>query len=313
MRLLVSPKCREPMAVGIVHWRIVLPAGIEGRLHGDELRALLAHELAHLVRGDTFWLLVGRLLCSCFAFQPLNFIARRRWRAAAELQCDLWAAELLADPFALARCLARVVEWQLQRSTLSAALAASGPRCSPLSERIERLLSSEPARAARQRIKFTRTALALGSALATAAMAYSGPAAIVPTLDQPNVGKTAGASSATCTALATMRGEPAGEQAGRSDRAEARQGRPSATDRALEAFQQLERELTSLQAELELLHQAMAESETGPPAQRARQRLMIKAKRIRLRTDLIRGLITGLAQTATGHSPRPAEMNIFDR
>ena len=81
--LLSSNNHSEPAAFGVWQWRIVLPATIEDDLPSDELTALLAHELAHLVRGDTFWLWVGHLLCSCCAFQPLNFLARREWRRAA--------------------------------------------------------------------------------------------------------------------------------------------------------------------------------------------------------------------------------------
>ncbi len=69
----------EPFACGLLRWTIVLPAGIEQRLSGSEMKALLAHEVAHLVRRDPWWLWLGEVLCTCLAFQPLNFLARRRW------------------------------------------------------------------------------------------------------------------------------------------------------------------------------------------------------------------------------------------
>ncbi|MFK7777176.1 MAG: M56 family metallopeptidase, partial [Gimesia sp.] len=55
VRLLESGDISEPIAFGIWHWTIVVPQGIETRLDRNELEALLAHELAHLVRGDTWW------------------------------------------------------------------------------------------------------------------------------------------------------------------------------------------------------------------------------------------------------------------
>ncbi len=138
-RLVVSPDVSEPMACGVWSPTIILPAGCEQRLSTDELRALLAHEFAHLQRGDVFWLWIGRLLCSSFAFQPLNFVARRAWQAAAEVQCDDWAVAHDVSAVSLASCLAQVAEWTLDRRAASA-LAATGSRGS-LTVRIERLLA----------------------------------------------------------------------------------------------------------------------------------------------------------------------------
>ncbi len=138
-RLVVSPDVSEPMACGVWSPTIILPAGCEQRLSIDELRALLAHEFAHLQRGDVFWLWIGRLLCSSFAFQPLNFVARRAWQAAAEVLCDDWAVAHDVSAVSLASCLTQVAEWTLDRRAASA-LAATGSRGS-LTIRIERLLA----------------------------------------------------------------------------------------------------------------------------------------------------------------------------
>src|SRR5207248_1998009 len=82
--LFCDPFDPEPAAFGIRQWVIVLPDRAAEDLPDDELRALLAHELAHLVRGDAGWLFVSRMICSCLAFQPLNHLARREWQRAAE-------------------------------------------------------------------------------------------------------------------------------------------------------------------------------------------------------------------------------------
>lgn len=138
-RLLFSADITEPLAGGVWKPTIILPVNIEQRLNSEELRALLAHELAHLQRGDVIWLWVGAVLCSSLSFQPLNFIARRSWQAAAEVQCDDWAVAHDVSAVSLANCLVRVAEWTLDRRTTSA-LAATGASGS-LSQRIERLLS----------------------------------------------------------------------------------------------------------------------------------------------------------------------------
>ena len=53
--LTISEEVPAPMAVGIKNPASLLPARIVGRLSGDELKTVLAHELAHCQRGD-LWL-----------------------------------------------------------------------------------------------------------------------------------------------------------------------------------------------------------------------------------------------------------------
>ena len=137
--LLSTPDDPEPSAFGVRQWTIVLPERAARDLSDDELRALLAHELAHLVRGDSAWLVISRLVCSCLAFQPLNHLARREWQRAAEFLCDRWAVSRTGSPLALARCLTEVAGWRLSGRTSTALLAATG-RKSGLADRIERLV-----------------------------------------------------------------------------------------------------------------------------------------------------------------------------
>ncbi len=143
VRLLVSTSDRPPAAFGLFRWTIVLPQELIPTLQPDELRALLGHEVAHLARGDAVWLWIGRIACACFAFQPLNFLARGRLRLAAEFLCDDWAVRNSANRFALARCLTRVAEWTAQFSPQPVELAALGSRSS-LSERVESLIRNRP-------------------------------------------------------------------------------------------------------------------------------------------------------------------------
>lgn len=159
VRLLEADDVSEPIAFGIWRWTIVVPPDIETRLERTELEALLAHELAHLVRGDTWWLLMGRLLCCCLPFQPLNFLARERWKQAAEFQCDDWAASQTENPLSLAHCLTRVAEWRLDVANFSHVLPAGGSD-STLSRRVERLLSDRPAVDPRKRSRRRRLSMA---------------------------------------------------------------------------------------------------------------------------------------------------------
>lgn len=143
VRLLKSDSFTEPVVFGLFRWTIIAPAGVENKLTRRELEALFAHELAHLVRGDAWWLLIGRLLCSCLPFQPLNFLARKSWQRAAECQCDDWAVQRTAGPVTLARCLTKVAEWRFHSRHCAEALPAGGAK-STLSERVERLLADRP-------------------------------------------------------------------------------------------------------------------------------------------------------------------------
>src|SRR5262249_249105 len=59
--LFADPSGPEPAAFGIHRWKILLPERAVEELPDDELRALLAHELAHLVRGDAHWLCISRM------------------------------------------------------------------------------------------------------------------------------------------------------------------------------------------------------------------------------------------------------------
>jgi beta-lactamase regulating signal transducer with metallopeptidase domain len=78
----------EPMLVGAWRPRIVLPADFETRYTGEECALVLAHERAHMRRGDalvnaaaTGWLCV-------FWFNPLMYWAIGRFRFDQELACD---------------------------------------------------------------------------------------------------------------------------------------------------------------------------------------------------------------------------------
>ena len=160
-----TPSVTEPFACGLFRWTIVLPAGIEQELTPAELKALLAHEVAHLVRRDPWWLLLFEFLCTCCAFQPLNFLARRRWQQAAELMCDDWAVERHVSVTSLATCLTRIAEWRLNRHSTNLTLAVGG-QPGLLTQRIEWLLrpqrNGEPVRKSRRTVA---TLLTIGTAL----------------------------------------------------------------------------------------------------------------------------------------------------
>jgi hypothetical protein len=154
----------EPFACGLFRRTIVIPDWVERDLSLTDQKALLAHEVAHLVRRDPWWQLVGEILCTCFAWQPLNFVARRRWQSATELLCDDWAIERGVAATSLASCLTYIVESRLMGNAMRLGLAAVG-RSSSLTGRIEWLLRDNRTHASKSRpgvVRESLTAITLG-------------------------------------------------------------------------------------------------------------------------------------------------------
>ena len=77
--------------------KLLLPCHLIKSLEASRWRGILAHELAHLRRGD-HW--VGRLELAAglvWWWNPLYWLARRRLDAEAELACDAWVVWALPD------------------------------------------------------------------------------------------------------------------------------------------------------------------------------------------------------------------------
>ena len=163
VRLLSSDTVSEPAAIGVLRWTIILPTDLSSALSDSELSALLCHELGHLVRRDTCWLVFGRVLTAILPWQMLNFVAVRRWQQAAELECDQWALGSNIQAITLAKVLASVAEWK-NGTDLGIGLPATAP---PLSLRIETLLnrSSELPKPRSRRRRIVQTAVVTSTLL----------------------------------------------------------------------------------------------------------------------------------------------------
>jgi beta-lactamase regulating signal transducer with metallopeptidase domain len=141
-RLTVSDRLRSPATIGIFSPQICIPSRVLGELSADQQEALLAHELAHIVRRDPLWFLLLRLVERAFFFQPLNSVARRECEEIAEFLSDDWAAQATRSELSLARCLTEVATWVLDvRPPIAVVPMAS--RNSRLAARIGRLLDEE--------------------------------------------------------------------------------------------------------------------------------------------------------------------------
>jgi D-alanyl-D-alanine endopeptidase (penicillin-binding protein 7) len=83
--LRTSSEITVPFACGLIRPEIIIPAGLTGE---DDLRSILAHELAHIRRLDLPVQWLGAVLGVLWWFHPLLPLVRRRLHAASEECCD---------------------------------------------------------------------------------------------------------------------------------------------------------------------------------------------------------------------------------
>lgn len=131
-----------PIAFGWLRPEICLPERVDD-LDDASLRAMLAHELAHLRRADPAWMWGGAVLQALFPWQPLLLVVRRRWAQLVELQCDAVAAHH-AGPTAVARCLLDVAEWLRPDTQQPLGALGMAARPSALRVRVEAALRGDP-------------------------------------------------------------------------------------------------------------------------------------------------------------------------
>ncbi len=123
--LRVSDTETSPYLVGMISPIIVIPTGL---LESSETRrAVLAHELAHVRRGDAALRLVQAAAATLFFFWPVVRLVNRRIDLAREQACDAWAVAvgpLSARDYA--RMLVEAARAQVHAPATSLALTRRG-------------------------------------------------------------------------------------------------------------------------------------------------------------------------------------------
>ena len=76
-----------PLTFGIVRPAVMLPMNAKS-WHPDDLNRAIVHELEHVRRRDWITQRVAQLVCACYWFHPLVWIAWRRFVVEAERACD---------------------------------------------------------------------------------------------------------------------------------------------------------------------------------------------------------------------------------
>ncbi len=121
--LRLSTRVASPLALGMVHSLILLPASALTTLSPEQLEAVLAHELAHIRRADYLWNILQTMIETLFFFHPAVWFVGNTLRQQRELCCDDIAIASCDDPLTYATALLALEEHRAQLLALHTASA----------------------------------------------------------------------------------------------------------------------------------------------------------------------------------------------
>jgi beta-lactamase regulating signal transducer with metallopeptidase domain/peroxiredoxin/protocatechuate 3,4-dioxygenase beta subunit len=108
VRVRLTAEVSTPCLAGVVRAVLLLPERECEDMRSDDLRAILAHELAHARNHDVAWNLGAHVASIVLWFHPLAWRIRAAHAAACDAVCDAVAADLLGDVASYGRTLARL-------------------------------------------------------------------------------------------------------------------------------------------------------------------------------------------------------------
>lgn len=187
-----------PIAFGWLQPEICLPTRARD-LEDGSLRAMLAHEVAHLRRGDPAWMWFAAAVQALFPWQILVLPVRRRWARLVELRCDAIAARH-TNPTAVARCLLDVAEWLRPDAGHPALALGMAARASSLRERVESALQGHRSRSPGRLQSFAWSGASLAALTVGGPGVQSGAEPAAPTAESLVIAPRASASDEPATA-----------------------------------------------------------------------------------------------------------------
>ncbi len=95
--LLVGPHLMTPVLWCLGQPKLLVPCRLVRAIEAARWRGILAHELAHLCRGDHWVCRLELIAGLIWWWNPLYWLTRRRLEAEAELACDAWVVWALPD------------------------------------------------------------------------------------------------------------------------------------------------------------------------------------------------------------------------
>ncbi|HKW44974.1 MAG TPA: M56 family metallopeptidase [Candidatus Eremiobacteraceae bacterium] len=109
-RLLVSDAIEIPVAIGLFHPAIVVPANLVDHLTGPEFDQIGMHELAHVRRLDDWTNLLQKIAEALLFFSPAVYFIGRQLSIEREVACDDWVVSTTGGARPYANCLTRLAE-----------------------------------------------------------------------------------------------------------------------------------------------------------------------------------------------------------
>lgn len=161
-----------PLLYGLRRPTVLVPEEWLHSLSAGDVRALLAHEVAHVRRLDFLANLVQRLIEIPLFFHPGVWLASRRIVLAREELCDAWALGRGVEAGSYARSLAAAAERAHGR--LAAPSVGVVESRFTLLRRVEAIMQTSSVRGLRRPLAITLAAIVLGAAAAFAAVQIGG-------------------------------------------------------------------------------------------------------------------------------------------
>jgi beta-lactamase regulating signal transducer with metallopeptidase domain len=155
IELLESAMVRSPIVIGHLKPVILFPIGAINRLNPDEVEAILAHELAHILRNDYVFNIIQSVIEALFYFHPAVWWISAQIRNERENCCDDMAIELCGNAMNYAKSLVSVQEMAYYSPQMAMAFAGKSNK-NQLLLRVQRVLN-QPQTKTNVREKLTAT------------------------------------------------------------------------------------------------------------------------------------------------------------
>jgi len=170
---------QTPAVIGWFRPIVFLPMSALTGLSEDQLRSVIAHELAHIQRLDAFVNVFQVCVETLLFYHPAVWWLNKRIRTEREHCCDEIAVTVCGNAVEYARALTLMEEWR------SAPVLAMAANRGPLSERIMHLLGLDRSTDGARKVGFAGSILFLTTALvagnALLGIAYPRPVAFAST------------------------------------------------------------------------------------------------------------------------------------
>ncbi len=140
-RVFVSQNAPYPMAIGVIKPIILFPDHLLRRLHDNQIKGILLHELSHIHHRDLVTGLIQRFIMALNWWNPLVYALSTSYSRAREEISDNHVL-LQNDSKEYAECLINLAEKTILWKRLSVSVGLASPHI-PLKDRVKHILSKE--------------------------------------------------------------------------------------------------------------------------------------------------------------------------